>query len=75
MAEPSRKIDPVLLQKTGKVRVQIWLTNTSADTIAQLKNLGVDTSTLQSGKPLIVSVDAAKLLEVAKLAAVRYISI
>jgi Ca-activated chloride channel family protein len=76
MEQPSRKVDPSLLsQKSGKVRVQIWLTDASTDVIAGLKALGVEVvSTQQTGKLVIATLDTAKLLDVAKLAAVRYIS-
>ena len=69
-------LDPSLLKQTsGKVRVQIWLTDTSSEVMASLKTLGVEVVTVpQSGKLVIATVDAAKLLDVAKLAAVRYIS-
>ncbi len=76
MEQPSRKLDPSLLgQKSGKVRVQIWLTDTSSEVIASLKALGVEAVTApQPGKVVIATVDVAKLLDVAKLVAVRYIS-
>ena len=76
MDQPSRKVDPSLLGKTGpKVRVQIWVTDTSATTLAQFKALGVDVvSVPQSGRLVVATVDPAKLLELAKLSAVRYIS-
>jgi Ca-activated chloride channel family protein len=76
MEQPSRKLDPSLLnQKSGKVRVQIWLTDTSSEVMASLKALGVEAvAAPQSGKVVVATVDVAKLLDVAKLAAVRYIS-
>ena len=74
--QPSRKVDPSLLsQKSGKVRVQLWLTDTSKEVMASLKTLGVEVvTTPQAGKFVIATADASKLLDVAKLAAVRYIS-
>ncbi len=76
MEQPARKVDPSLLgQKSGKVRIQIWLTDTSKEVIASLKTLGVEIVTLpQSGKLVIATVDVSKLLDLAKLAVVRYIS-
>jgi cysteine synthase len=76
MQQPSRKVDPSLLaQKSGKVRVRIWMTDMSKESLALLKALGVEVVTIpQSGGLLIAMVDASKLLDVAKLAAVKYIS-
>ncbi len=74
--QPSRKVDPSLLfQTSAKVRVQIWVTDTSAETLAQFKALGVDViSVPQTGKLVLATLDPAKLLDLAKLSAVRYIS-
>ncbi len=76
MQQPSRKVDPTLLtQKTGKVRVRIWMTDMSKETLALLKALGVEVVTIpKSGGLVIATVDASKLLDVAKLGAVKYIS-
>jgi len=76
MQQPSRKVDPSLLaQKTGKVRVRIWMTDMSKESLALLKALGVEWVTVpQTGGVLIATVDSGKLLDVAKLAAVKYIS-
>ncbi len=72
--QPSRKIDPSLLAgKTAKVQVKIWLNDASPETLAELKKLGVVT-VQQAGKLVIATVDTAKLLDVAKLAGVLYIS-
>jgi Ca-activated chloride channel family protein len=74
--QPSRKVDPTLLgQKSGKVRVRIWMTDMSKESLALLKALGVEVVTIpQSGGLVIATVDSTKLLEVAKLGAVKYIS-
>ncbi len=76
MQQPSRKVDPSLLgQKSGKVRVRIWMTDMSKESLALLKALGVEALTIpQSGGLAIATVDAMKLLDVAKLSAVKYIS-
>src|SRR6266567_1952053 len=68
MEQPSRKLDPSLLgQKSGKVRVQIWLTDTSSEVMANLKAVGVEVVTApQPGKVVIATVDVTKLLDVAK---------
>ena len=68
-------IDPSLLGQSGKVRVQIWLTDTSSEAISGLKALGVEvTKSELSGKFVLATVDSSKLLEVARLASVRYIA-
>jgi Ca-activated chloride channel family protein len=76
MQQPSRKVDPSLLaQKSGKIRVRIWMTDMSKESLALLKALGVEWVTVpQTDGLVIATVDASKLLEVAKLAAVKYIS-
>ena len=76
MQQPSRKVDPTLLaQKSGKLHVRIWMTDMSKETLALLKALGVEVvTTPKSGGLVIATVDASKLLEVAKLGAVKYIS-
>ncbi len=74
--QPARKVDPSLLAgKVAKVQVKIWLNDASPETLAELKKLGVVTATVQqSGKLLIATVETARLLDVAKLAGVRYIA-
>ncbi len=74
--EPSRKIDPSLLvNKSRKVRVKVWLNIASPETMASLKAAGLEiATTLQSGTLLIATIDSSKLLGIAKLGAVRYIS-
>jgi Ca-activated chloride channel homolog len=74
--QPSRKIDPSLLNGTsGKVRVKIWLNDASQETMALLKVAGVEiVTTQQSGKLVIAAIDAGKLLDLAKLASVRYVA-
>ena len=76
MQQPSRKVDPSLLaQKSGKIRVRIWMTDMSKESLALLKSLGVEVVTIpQTGGLVIATVDSGKLLEVAKLAVVKYIS-
>ena len=76
MQQPSRKVDPSLLgQKSGKVRVRIWMTDVSKESLALLKALGVEWVTIpQSGGLLVATIDSGKLSEVAKLAVVKYIS-
>jgi Ca-activated chloride channel family protein len=74
--QPSRKIDPSLLNGTnGKVRVKIWLNDASKETMALLKGAGAEiVSAQQSGKLVIAAIDAGKLLDLAKLVSVRYIA-
>jgi Ca-activated chloride channel family protein len=76
MQQPSRKVDPTLLaQKSGKLRVRIWLTDMSKETLALLKTLSVEVVTIpKSGGLVIATVEASKLLDVAKLGAVKYVS-
>ncbi len=77
IGQPSRKIRSASLlnQTSGKVHVKIWLNDASQETIDLLKSAGVEiVTTQQSGKLVICAMDAGKLLEVAKLASVRYIA-
>ncbi|HTM49492.1 MAG TPA: VIT and VWA domain-containing protein [Bryobacteraceae bacterium] len=75
MEQPSRKVDPSLLGQSGKVRVQIWLDDTSAQVLATLKALGVEVSKSElSERFVLATVESSKLLDVARVAAVRYIS-
>ena len=76
MQQPSRKVDPSLLvQQSRKVRVRIWMTDVSKESLALLKALGVEVVTIpQTGGLVIATVDSGKLLDVAKLSAVKYIS-
>ena len=55
--------------------MKIWLNDASPETMALLKAAGVETvATQQSGKLVIASIDAGKLLDLAKLSSVRYIA-
>jgi len=74
--QPSRKVDPSLLaSKAAKLRVKIWVTDTSNATMTQLKTLGVEViGVLQPGKLINATVDPSKLLALAKLGVVQYIA-
>ena len=74
--ESQRKIEASLLSRGGaKVKVRIFVTDTSKATLDRLKSLGVEvTSIPQAGRLVLATVETAKLQEVAKLAQVRYIA-
>jgi Ca-activated chloride channel family protein len=61
--------------KDGKATIQIWLTDTSAQNLAQLKQLGFEV-VLQpkTAKMIIGRIPIAKLAALADLAFVRYVS-
>ena len=74
-----RKLDPKLAalvgKQTGKVDVQIWVSNSSQATLDKLKALGVEVVAVPpSGRLVLAKVPVEKLEEVAKLEVVRYIS-
>jgi Ca-activated chloride channel family protein len=66
--------EPVSLQN-GKVAVQLFLTDSSAQTLAQLKQLGFEI-VLQpkSGKVLVGRIAVEKLTALSQLAAVKYVA-
>ncbi|MGH9720944.1 MAG: VIT and vWA domain-containing protein [Bryobacteraceae bacterium] len=77
--QSARKLDPSLVamigKKTGKVDVQIWLSDTSEATLKQLKALGFEvTATPASGKVAVGRAPVEKLQALSEVAAVRYIS-
>ena len=61
--------------KDGKATIQIWLSDTSAQTLAQLKQLGFEV-VLQpkTAKMIIGRIPIAKLAVLADLAFVRYVA-
>ena len=61
--------------KDGKAEVQVWLTNTEPETLAELKKLGLEIL-LQptTGKLVIGRIAVEKLEALAQLKAVRYIA-
>ncbi len=72
----NRKIDPTLLAATGprKVQVKVWLMDTSAGALARLREAGFVAKSGVTGSFIIGECDAARLGDLAKLNAVRYIS-
>ena len=61
--------------RSGKAEVQIWLTDTSAETLAQLKKLGVEIVALpKSARLVLARVPIEKLEAVATLKTVRYLA-
>jgi Ca-activated chloride channel family protein len=61
--------------KIGKAEVQVWLTDTSDETLAQLKRLGFEVILKpKSGKLLIGRLPIGRLSTLAELKAVRYIA-
>jgi len=66
---------PKSLVREGKVEVRIWLTETSPESLRQLKELGFELL-YQAGasKLLIGRIPVAKLEALARLAAVRYVA-
>lgn len=77
------KIDPALLSSVSrvtatkvlrKIQVKIWLTDTTADVLTKLKEAGFRAVSGVTGGFIIGECDAARLGDLAKLSAVRYIS-
>ncbi|HSB14352.1 MAG TPA: VWA domain-containing protein, partial [Bryobacteraceae bacterium] len=63
------------LVKNGKTDVQIWLANTTPETIAALKRLGFELVLApKTAKMVIGRLPVEKLAELAKLNAVRYVA-
>ena len=61
--------------KNGKAEIQIWLTDTSAQTIAKLKQLGFEVVLEpKTAKMIIGRLPITKLAELADLAFVRYVA-
>jgi hypothetical protein len=72
-AAPRPRIDPALLRMTsGKVAVQIALTDASTVNLEQLKKLGFEL-VVRNGRLVIGRLDIARLQEVARLAFVKYV--
>ena len=72
LRDQSQKLDPSLLKLKGKVAVQVWLRDTSAATIAQLKKLGFEVVASPTGS-VIGRIDVSKLKELSELAQVKYV--
>jgi hypothetical protein len=61
--------------RNGKAEVQVWLSNKSAETIAQLKRLGFEiVADPKSARMLIGRLSIEKLEALAELEAVRYVA-
>ncbi|MGH7206164.1 MAG: VIT and vWA domain-containing protein [Nitrospiraceae bacterium] len=61
--------------KDGKAEIQVWLTDTSAETLAQLKQLGFELLLQpKTGKLVIGRLPIEKLADLAELKAVRYVA-
>jgi Ca-activated chloride channel family protein len=71
------KLDPALqtpvLDRDGKVRVQVWLTTKDAATLASLKSLGFEVLVSTNIKMVIGRIDPAKLTELSELEAVKWV--
>ena len=75
--EPQKvsKIDPALNGKTGKLEVRVWLTDTSAQTIEQLKKLGLEILLQPKTAKLVIGrIAAEKLAALAELKVVRHVA-
>jgi Ca-activated chloride channel family protein len=73
--DEASKVHPALAGATGKVEVQVWVTDTSADAVAKLKVAGLEILNVPGNPRRIVGrIDAAKLQALTKLAFVTYIS-
>src|SRR5262249_9221197 len=55
MQQPSRKLDPSLLQKSGKVRVKIWMNDTSKESVDLLRVLGAENLTMPQVGTLVIA--------------------
>jgi Ca-activated chloride channel homolog len=73
--QTASKIDPMLRGKTGKLEVRVWLTDTSAETIEQLKKLGLEiVLEPKTAKLVIGRIAAEKLSALAEMKTVRYVA-
>jgi len=79
----NRKIDPALLASVSgfastnnspKIRVKIWLTDTTPDGLAKLKEAGFIAKSGVAGGFIVGECDAARLGDLARLSVVRYIA-
>jgi len=71
----SRKVDAALASVTsGRVQVKVWLTDTSPDALAKLKEAGFVAKGPVSGNFITGEIDAGKLADLAKLSFVQYVS-
>jgi Ca-activated chloride channel family protein len=69
------KIDPSLDGKTGKLEVRVWLTDTSGQTIEQLKKLGLEIILQPKTARLVIGrIAAEKLAALAELTVVKYVA-
>jgi Ca-activated chloride channel family protein len=67
--------DEAKFVKSGKAELQVYLANTSAETLAQLKKLGFEVMTEAKGARIVIGrISIEKLDELAKLSAVVYIA-
>jgi Ca-activated chloride channel family protein len=67
--------DEAKFVKSGKAELQVYLANTSAETLAQLRKLGFEVITEAKGAKIIMGrLSVEKLDELAKLSAVVYIA-
>lgn len=62
------------LIRDGKAEVQVWLTQTSDETLAQLKELGFEIVEARNSKVIIGRLPVEKLETLAKLKVVKYIA-
>ena len=74
-SKPASKLDPSLIGKTGKLEVRVWLVDISAQTIEQLKKLGLEIILQpKSAKMVVGRIAAEKLAALAELKAVKYVA-
>jgi Ca-activated chloride channel homolog len=72
---PAVKLSPALAKATGTVSVQVFLSNDSEATMAELKKLGfVVVAKPRTAKVVLGRISAAKLKQLSELAAVRYVA-
>jgi hypothetical protein len=77
LREPQKpsKIDPLLKGRTGKLEVRVWLTDTSIQTIEQLKKLGLEIVLQPNTAKLVIGrIAAEKLQALVELKSVRYVA-
>lgn len=61
--------------RNGKAEIQVWLVDTSAETMARLTSLGFELVAQPKSAPLVIGrLPIAKLAELAELKAVRYVA-
>jgi hypothetical protein len=69
------KIDPSLLSRTGKVQVQVFLSDASPAAMAKLRALGFEVMVKPGAMKMVIGrIDAANLKALSELTVVKYVA-